>query len=95
MAKIAKSVRVDPRVYEYIEKYKGNGFNEKFENIILDAMESEKKRQERLKQLDKNIRDQEEKFQKLFAEFRKLNDMSYKVSNIISSINDIEKKLKD
>jgi N-methylhydantoinase B/oxoprolinase/acetone carboxylase alpha subunit len=93
MAKIAKSVRIDPKVYEHIEKYKGEGFNEKFENIILDAMESEKKRLDRIKQLDKSIREQEEKHQKLLNDIRKLSDVSFKVNNIIRNITEVEKQL--
>ncbi len=92
MAKVAKSIRIEPAVFNYIEKYRGEGFNEKFENIITDAMESEKKRLDRIKQLDKQIRENEEKLQKQMNDIRKLNDVSFKVSNIMRGINDLEKQ---
>ncbi len=93
MAKIAKSIRVDQEIFAYIERYKGEGFNEKFENIIRDAMESEKKRLEHIKQLDKQIREQEQKLQKIMNEVRKVSDISYQVNNIMRCFTDIEKKL--
>ena len=34
---IAKSVRISDEVFAYIDAAPGKGFNEKFENIILEA----------------------------------------------------------
>ena len=45
---INKSIRLTPKVYNYIDSHPGNGFNEKFENIILEAMEFESERKKRL-----------------------------------------------
>lgn len=93
MAKLLKSVRINQNIYAYIENYKGKGFNEKFENIISDAMESEIKRLVRIKQLEKQIQEQEKKLYKTIQDVRKLKDVSYAVGNIINSFNDIERKL--
>ncbi len=93
MAKIAKSVRIDPKVYNYIEKYKGEGFNEKFENIITDAMESESKRLEKIKQLDSQINEKEKQLRKVIGEVNRLQDVSNKVGNLIRSCKEIEERL--
>ncbi len=93
MAKIPKSVRVDPDVFSYIEKYKGNGFNEKFENIIKDAMESEKNRLHKIKELDKAIAEKEKKNQELIQKVRKLEGIVSTVNQIITNVNDLEKRI--
>lgn len=38
---IQKSVRMTEEVYNYVMKFKGEGFNEKFENMVKFAVESE------------------------------------------------------
>ena len=52
---VLKSVRMDPALYEYINSYRGDGFNQKFANIILDAMYSEEERRARLAALDREL----------------------------------------
>lgn len=52
---INKSIRLTPKVYNYIDSHLGNGFNEKFENIILEAMEFESERKKQLQCLDDRI----------------------------------------
>ena len=47
----SKSIRISDKCFNYILNYRGNGFNEKFENIILDAMESEQSRNEHLEEV--------------------------------------------
>lgn len=93
MAKIGKSIRVSQKVLNYIETYKGEGFNEKFENIITDAMESESKRKEKIKQLDKQIADKENQYRKIMADVSKLNEIPYLVNNIIKNTKELDKKL--
>lgn len=56
---IAKSVRLSPQVNDYICNFEGNGFNEKFENIILFCMQHEpeiRKRAENYEELVKERR---------------------------------------
>ena len=55
--KIAKSIRLSDEVYGYIMEMPGNGFNEKFENIILEAKNGEAERKNRLSELEKSIDD--------------------------------------
>lgn len=55
MKNISKSVRLSEKVYNYINDYEGQGFNQKFENIILFAMEEEERLMKRLSDIDKLI----------------------------------------
>lgn len=52
---IAKSIRLSEEVFTYIDGYRGEGFNQKFENIILDAMCGEADRKRRIEMLDASI----------------------------------------
>lgn len=54
---IAKSVRLTQEVFDYIDSAPGNGFNEKFENIILEAKRGESDRRKNLRDLTKRFED--------------------------------------
>lgn len=57
---IAKSVRLSNEVYEYVNEFKGNGFNEKFENIVIFSMKTEVERKKRLDEIEKLIKSRSE-----------------------------------
>lgn len=38
---ISKSVRMTPTVFDMVDKFEGNGFNEKFENLVLFCLKEE------------------------------------------------------
>ena len=44
----AKSLRMTATVKQYVESFEGNGFNEKFENLVLFCLANEKQIQERI-----------------------------------------------
>lgn len=52
---ISKSVRITDEVYGYIMDAPGNGFNEKFENIILEAKKGEARRRKELAELQVQV----------------------------------------
>lgn len=76
---IAKSIRISEEVFEYIEASPGKGFNDKFENIILEAKRGEAERKNNLERLEQEIEDarkclyktirQEEELQTFFRQF--------------------------
>lgn len=71
---VAKSVRMTEEVYGYISGYRGNGFNEKFENIILDAMIGESSRKRSLALLDTQIADQRKIYYQMVDKYRDVLD---------------------
>lgn len=71
---INKSIRLSPKVYNYIDSHPGNGFNEKFENIILEAMEFEDQRKQRLEYLDERINMKLEQISVIEDKIKALND---------------------
>ena len=71
---ISKSIRLSDDVYGYIMAAPGKGFNEKFENIILEAHEAEPELKKRLAELQKSVDDEQRKLYQLFEKYRYLND---------------------
>lgn len=71
---INKSIRVSPKIYNYIDSHPGNGFNEKFENIILEAMEFEDERKRRMEYLDERINMKLEQVSVLEDKIKALNE---------------------
>lgn len=66
---ISKSIRLSEEVYAYIDGYQGEGFNQKFDNIILDAMLSEQHRKAKLKALDRQIAAKEQQLRELSSDY--------------------------
>lgn len=88
---VAKSVRVPEEIYDYINSYSGEGFNQKFVNIIRDARDTEPERNETLDRLNKQIsqrekylKDTAKRLDELASELRSLSfDITYIRSNHI------------
>lgn len=92
---VAKSIRMSEEVNDYITNYRGNGFNEKFENIILDAMKEESERTKILENLDKRIETSKKKIDELLDDYERLNIHLQTALDIHSMINKLRKKLEE
>jgi len=88
---VPKGVRVPEEIYDYINSYSGEGFNQKFVNIIRDARDTEPERNETLDRLNKQIaqrekylKDTAKRLDELASELRSLSfDITYIRSNHI------------
>ncbi len=89
---IAKSIRLSQEVYDYIQNYSGNGFNEKFENIILYACRTEKDREERIKRLDAQIKKKEKEYQELYES---VDSLRIRVHSFVRNFYTLENELGD
>ena len=83
MKSISKSIRLTQKVYDYVNSFEGDGFNQKFENIILFMMEEEQVKRKRLNELDKLISVRSEELSKLNSN---LNKARVETSRFLSSI---------
>lgn len=69
----SKSIRLSDKVLNYILSYPvGSGFNEKFENIIIYAMETEEERKRELAFWDEQIKSKREDYYLLCDKLRQL-----------------------
>lgn len=87
----SKSIRISDKVLNYINAYRGNGFNEKFENIILDAMESEDDRIKTLEMYDNQIEQKKQRYFKMCDQLRSLEPMVQACVHVNSRIKELNK----
>lgn len=86
-----KSIRVSDKVLYYIMNYRVNGFNEKFENIILDAMESEDERIATLDMYDKRNKEEKQKYYKMREKLLSLEPMVQACLHVNSRVKELNK----
>lgn len=77
-----KSIRMTDEVYSYVDKFKGNGFNEKFENLVLFCLKEEK---EVKKRIDYQL-DLEKQNQKKIDKQRKVLQDLERISRTVDSL---------
>lgn len=90
---IAKSIRISDEVFEYIDQAPGKGFNEKFENIILEAKLEEPKRKKELARLDKSITEKRSELQRLFDQYRYMDEFFKTVLRMQHQLYDLKELL--
>lgn len=81
-----KSVRLDDYTYNYVLNYRGDGFNEKFENIVYDASKAESERKKSIARLDSLIELKRSHIDYLDKNIFMLERVSGIVDDVISSI---------
>ena len=83
-----KSVRISDEVLTYIENFEGNGFNQKFENLVLFCMREEKRKRIEIQNLDNliNLR-----YKKDRAIFDLQREAALTIKQLISMQHDLEK----
>ena len=89
-----KSVRLSDQVMDYVINFEGEGFNQKFENLVLFCMEQEESKKQRITLLDQQIAKQYKKLdvlQQISSEIggvrRALTDLKCK-ANYLSNLMD-------
>ena len=88
MKNISKSIRLSKKVYDYIDSFEGEGFNQKFENIILFAMEQEDQKRKRVKELDNLISVRSEELTKLNSN---LSTVRSETRRFLSAIRELDR----
>lgn len=75
----SKSVRMTPTVLSYIENHPGNGFNDKFQNIVLFCMKQLPELEKKIKEREDYLKDLDSRLKKHKELFKFLQDVSYYV----------------
>lgn len=91
---ISKSIRISEEVFNYINNYRGDGFNQKFENIILDYQREEKVILDRIKFKRRELVSCMFQVRDALDGIRELNRLKLRVDNFMNSLEGIEKDLK-
>ena len=94
-----KSVRLSDQVMDYVINFEGDGFNQKFENLVLFCMEQEESKKQRITLLDQQIAKQYKKLDVLQQISSKIGDVRMALTNLEWKANDLsdlmDKLLKD
>lgn len=80
-----KSVRLSDHVMDYVINFEGEGFNQKFENLVLFCMEQEESKKQRITLLDQQIAKQ---YKKLDV----LQQISSEIGGVRRALTDLELK---
>ena len=83
-----KSVRLSDRVMDYVINFEGDGFNQKFENLVLFCMEQEESKKQRITLLDQQIARQ---YKKLYA----LQQFSSEIGDVRRALTHLERQAND
>ena len=91
----AKSVRLSDEVMAYILKAPGDGFNQKFENIVLEAKKTEPERQKRLAYYDGLIEKRKKQLARIEDKVESLDITIQAVFSLQDEVNRIRKQIED
>lgn len=83
-----KSVRLSDKVMDYVINFEGEGFNQKFENLVLFCMEQEESKKQRIIFLDQQIARQ---YKKLYA----LQQLSSEIGDVPRALTHLERQAND
>ena len=83
-----KSVRLSDQIMDYVINFEGEGFNQKFENLVLFCMEQEETKKQRITLLDQQIAKQ---YKKLYA----LQQLSSEIGDVRRALTHLERQAND
>ena len=83
-----KFVRLSDQVMDYVINFEGEGFNQKFENLVLFCMEQEESKKQRIILLDQQIAKQ---YKKLYA----LQQLSSQIGDVRRALTHLERQAND
>lgn len=92
---IQKSVRMTPKVYNYIDSYAGDGFNDKLQSLVLESLEGDAERKARLEMLDRMVSDRYARLNKLDRQVQELELAIRDVCQISDAIRCLKRRFAD
>lgn len=84
-----KSVRLSDQVMDYVINFEGEGFNQKFENLVLFCMEQEESKKQRITLLDQQIAKQYKKLDVIQQISSEIGGVRRALTNLESRANDL------
>lgn len=88
-----KSVRLSDQVMDYIINFEGDGFNQKFENLVLFCMEQEETKKQKIAFLDQQIVKRYKKLDALGQLMSEIRDVRKALTHLEWRTNDLNKLL--
>jgi len=82
-----KSVRLSDEILDIVQSYRGEGFNEKFENLVIDFKKFLPEHEAYKAALDENIKKQKETLWALQTKIQKAEKIDLIVSRCLNDLN--------
>lgn len=84
-----KSIRLSDQVMDYVINFEGDGFNQKFENLVLFCMEQEETRKQKIAFLYQQIVKQYKKLDALRQLTSEIGDVRRALTHLERQANDL------
>ena len=84
-----KSIRLSDQVMDYVINFEGDGFNQKFENLVLFCMEQEETKKQKIAFLDQQIIKQYKKLDILRQLTSEIGDVRRALTHLERQANDL------
>ena len=84
-----KSVRLSDQVMDYVINFEGDGFNQKFENLVLFCMEQEETKKQKIDFLDQQIVKQYKKLDALWKISSEIGDVRRALTHLERQANNL------
>ena len=84
-----KSVRLSDQVMDYVINFEGDGFNQKFENLVLFCMEHEETKKQKIAFLDQQIVKQYKKLDALRQLTSEIGDVRRALTHLERQANNL------
>lgn len=81
-----KCVRLEDEILKIVEKVNGNGFNEKFENLVIEYHKSIPEREKYLKNLNAQIDSKLKDLEKIEERIRGLKNLEFSLDSLRNDI---------
>lgn len=91
----SKSIRLTDDILAYIESAPGDGFSQKFENIILEAKEAEPERKKRLESYDRRIKQKEVQLEKISEKVQALDGLVQVATGLNKGVRQIKQQIQE
>ena len=90
-----KSVRLSDQVVDYVINFEGDGFNQKFENLVLFCMEQEETRKQKISFLDQHIVKQYKKLDTLRQLTSEIGDVRRALTHLERQANNLSELMNE
>ncbi len=81
-----KSVRMTDEVFETVMAYRGNGFNEKFENLVVDFIHGREKMQREVELLSAYISDKRTEQRQVVQRVQNMRNVEMKLTPLVNAV---------
>ena len=90
-----KSVRLSDQVMDYVINFEGDGFNQKFENLVLFCMEQEETKKQKITFLDQQIVKQYKKLDTLRQLTSEIGDVRRALTHLERQANNLSELMNE